>query len=118
MMWGADPRYLKLEVFDFKRDLAVLGEVCDVHQDIATFNDKIEQVVREMKERYTRMANEGHNNIEAWNRAKIKRGDKTIVPYRLIMIDEYASTTHEAKGFGEYIELLSSMGRAAVYTSL
>jgi DNA segregation ATPase FtsK/SpoIIIE, S-DNA-T family len=111
-----DPKMLELSVYNGIPHL-LCPVVTDPHKAVAALN----WVVREMEERYARMAKVGVRNIEAFNaRARpAKRGqgvadETTPLPFIVVVVDEFADLMLVAgKEIEGAIQRLAQMARAA-----
>ena len=118
MLWGNHPEALKFFVFDIKRELSLLREVCTTYDEEETIKTGIQLLSCEMEKRYREMAIVGCRSIDEWNDYRQDIG-LDPVGYIIVIIDEYASTSallhssEESFNFNKHVEILSSTGRAA-----
>jgi len=111
-----DPKMLELSVYNGIPHL-LCPVVTDPHKAVAALN----WVVREMEERYARMAKLGVRNIEAFNArtrpAKRSQGvaDETApLPFIVVVVDEFADLMLVAgKEIETAVQRLAQMARAA-----
>ena len=69
--------------------------------------------VKEMEKRYRKMTEEGVRNISSFNE-KVKRENKQVMPYIIVVVDEMADLMMiSSKQVENYIQRLAQMARAA-----
>jgi S-DNA-T family DNA segregation ATPase FtsK/SpoIIIE len=109
-----DPKMLELSVYNGIPHL-LCPVVTDPHKAVAALN----WVVREMEERYARMAKVGVRNIEAFNARAAKRDrsmaqDTAALPFIVVVVDEFADLMLVAgKEIEAAVQRLAQMARAA-----
>jgi S-DNA-T family DNA segregation ATPase FtsK/SpoIIIE len=111
-----DPKMLELSVYNGIPHL-LCPVVTDPHKAVAALN----WVVREMEQRYARMAKVGVRNIEAFNARTrpVKRGERapdeaTALPFIVVVVDEFADLMLVAgKEIEAAVQRLAQMARAA-----
>jgi S-DNA-T family DNA segregation ATPase FtsK/SpoIIIE len=112
MMWGMHPSAMLLDVFSAKHDFHRYKQLIGVHENMDTFVEVAKKLEEEMYERQEVLKLAGFSKITEYNEFRFET-EKPLMPFRVVVVDEFAAITALHPDFGATINTLSSVGRAA-----
>ena len=103
-----DPKMLELSVYQ-----GIPHLLSPVITEPKKATSALKWTVKEMEKRYRKMTEEGVRNISSFNE-KVKRENKQVMPYIIVVVDEMADLMMvSSKQVENYIQRLAQMARAA-----